>query len=53
MIEKKIVQVGTNSWGITLPKAILNALNINPVLDKLSLELEPDGIKLKKIKRED
>ncbi len=53
MIKKKIVQVGGNSFGVILPKAILDALGINPVLDQLSLELENDTIKLKKVKRED
>ncbi len=53
MIEKKIIQIGTNSWGVTLPKAILNALGINPVLDKLGLELENNRIVLKKLPRKD
>jgi len=53
MIKKKIIQVGGNSWGIILPKPIMDALSINPVLDYLGLEIEPDGIKLKKLERED
>jgi len=42
-----------NSWGIILPKIILESLKINPVLHDIGLEIEPDCIKLKKLKRED
>ncbi len=42
-----------NSWGIIIPKAIIEGFGINPVLDDISIEIEPDGIKLKKLKRED
>ncbi len=52
MLEKKFIAIG-NSWSIIIPKNILSALRINPVLDKMVLEIEPDGIKLKKIKRSD
>jgi antitoxin component of MazEF toxin-antitoxin module len=51
MLEKKFVQIGA-SWSIIIPKSVLAVLNINPVLDKVSVEIEPDGIKLKKLKRE-
>ncbi len=51
MMKKRIIPIGGNSWGIILPKAILEALGINPMLHELSLEIEPDGIKLKKVKR--
>ena len=51
MLEKKFVQIGT-SWGLIIPKSVLAVLNINPVLDKVSFEIEPDGLKLKKLKRE-
>lgn len=51
MIIKKLRNIGT-SWGIIIPKAILDGLNINPVRDEISIEIEPDGIKLKKHKKD-
>lgn len=51
MIIKKLRNIG-NSWGIILPKAILDGFGINPVLDNVSIEIEPDGIKIKKHKKE-
>ncbi len=53
MIEKKLIPVGNSSWGILLPKQVLQAFGINPVLDKLGIEIRPDGIMLKKLPRED
>ncbi len=52
MIRKKWVTIG-HSWGVIIPKAILEGLGINPVLDDVGIEIETDGIKLKKLKRED
>lgn len=52
MLHKKLRQLG-NSWGIVIPKAILQAMNINPVLDEMSITIEGDTIKLKKYKEED
>lgn len=49
MIIKKLCKDG-NSWSIIIPKSIFDGFGINPVLDKVSLEIEPDGIKIKKIK---
>ena len=34
MIKKKMVQVG-NSWGMVIPKAIIDGLQINPTKSKL------------------
>ncbi len=51
MLKKKFVAVG-NSWSIIVPKNILDALGINPVLDNMSLELENNRIVLKKLPRE-
>ena len=52
MIVKKLSKNG-NSWSILLPKSLLEGFNINSVLDKVSLEIEPDGIKIKKYKEKD
>lgn len=49
MLHKKFRQLG-NSWGIVIPKAIIQAMNINPVLDEMSITIEDDTIKLKKYK---
>ncbi len=49
-LEKKFAANG-NSWSIVIPKSVLAVLNINPVLDKVSLEIEPDGLKIKKLPR--
>lgn len=51
MLHKKFRQLG-NSWGIVIPKAIIQAMNINPVLDEISITIEGDSIKLKKYKQE-
>lgn len=51
MIIKKLTNIG-NSWGVIIPKALLDVLNINPVKDEISIEIEPDGIKLKKHKKD-
>ena len=47
MIIKKIISIGS-SWGVIIPKSILDGFNINPIIDKVSIEIEPDGIKIKK-----
>ena len=47
MIEKKIVQIG-NSWGVIIPKAIIDGLGINPVLDKVEIYLENNEIRIRK-----
>ena len=51
MLHKKFRQLG-NSWGIVIPKAIIQAMNINPVLDEISITIEGDSIKLKKYREE-
>ena len=48
MIEKKLVQIG-NSWGVVVPKAILDGLRINPVLDKVEIYIENNEIRIRKI----
>ncbi len=52
MLKKKITSIG-NSWGVIIPKVILDCLNINPVRDEVTIEIEPDGIKIKKAKKEE
>ena len=51
MLHKKLRQTG-NSWGVVIPKAFLESVNINPVLDEVSIEIEGDTIKLKKYKKD-
>ena len=51
MIEKKIIQIGS-SWGVVIPKSILEGLGINPVVDKVSLYIENNEIRIKKIKND-
>ena len=48
MIKKKMVQVG-NSWGVVIPKAILDGLRINPILDKVEIYIENNEIRIRKI----
>ncbi len=50
MIEKKFRNIG-NSWGIIIPKAIIEGLSINPVLDKVEIYLENNEIRIRKIKK--
>lgn len=52
MMHKKLRQLG-NSWGLVIPKAILEGLRINPVLDEVSLYIENDSVVIKKYKKED
>lgn len=50
MITKKLRGIG-GSWGIIIPKAILDGLGINPVLDEVELYLQDDEIRIRKIKK--
>lgn len=47
MIRKKMVQIG-NSWGIVIPKAIIDGLRINPATDNLEIFIENNDIHIKK-----
>jgi len=40
------------SWGLVIPKIILESLGVNPLLDEVTLIMEPDGLKIKKRKKE-
>ena len=51
MISKKLRNIG-NSWGIILPKAILEGLGINPVLDEVELYIENNEIRIRKVKKD-
>ncbi len=46
-MHKKLRSLGT-SWGIIIPKAILELLNVNPVLDEVELVVENDELKIRK-----
>ncbi len=50
-MHKKLRSLGT-SWGIIIPKAILELLNVNPVLDEVELVVENDELKIRKYKGE-
>lgn len=50
MIEKKMVQIG-NSWGIVIPKALIDGLRINPTRDKLQVYVENNEIRIGKSKK--
>lgn len=52
MIHKKLRNIG-NSWGLIIPKALLYGLNINPVLNEVSITIENDAIVIKKYKKND
>ena len=47
---KKLTQIG-NSWGVILPKPILDVVHINPILDKIELIIENDEIRIKKVEQ--
>lgn len=51
MISKKLRNIG-NSWGIILPKAILEGLGINPVLDEVELYIENNEIRIRRVKKD-
>ncbi len=47
MINKKLVQIG-NSRGLIMPKAIIEALNINPQQDNLEIYIKDNEIRVRK-----
>lgn len=47
---KKIIQIG-NSWGIILPKAVMELLKLNPVKDKLEFTIEGEKLVITKSKQ--
>ncbi len=52
MIKKKFTAIG-NSWGIIIPKAILEGLSINPVIDEVALKIDNNTIKIEKLSAND
>lgn len=50
MIEKKLRNIG-NSWGVIIPKAIIEGLGINPVLDTVEIYIENNEIRIRKIQK--
>ncbi len=51
MLKKNISKIG-NSWGVIIPRAIFELVNINPIRDEVSIEVEADTIKIKKVKKD-
>lgn len=45
-----MVQIG-NSWGIVIPKALIDGLRINPTRDKLQVYVENNEIRIGKSKK--
>ena len=50
-IKKNLRQIG-NSYGVILPKLILEMANINPILDEVELYIENNEIRIRKIKKD-
>lgn len=50
-MHKKLRSLGT-SWGLIIPKAILELLKVNPVLDEVELIVENNELKIRKYKEE-
>ena len=50
-IKKNLRQIG-NSYGVILPKLILEMANINPVLDEVELYIENNEIRIRKVKKD-
>lgn len=48
---KKLTQIGT-SFGIIIPKAILDLLKINPVTDNVDFDVQDGKIIIKKAHKE-
>ena len=51
MIIKNLRNIG-NSWGVIIPKAILDGLGINPVLDEVELYIDNNEIKIRKAQKD-
>ncbi len=48
---KRLRQIG-NSWGVIIPKTILEIMGINPVIDQVDFDLENKVLMIKKAKKE-
>ena len=52
MIKKKFTPIG-NSWGIIIPKAIIEGLSINPVMDEVALKIDNNRVIIEKLPKHD
>lgn len=50
-MKKRLTQIGT-SWGVIIPKTILEMMNINPVKDNIEFSFNGDEIVIKKYKKQ-
>lgn len=48
-MHKKLNQIGS-SWGLIIPKALIELLKINPVIDEVEIKVVDDEIRIKKYK---
>lgn len=51
-MAKKLTQIGT-SWGVIIPRNILEMMGINPVKDYIEVELDNKTYKIKKAEKQD
>lgn len=51
-MQKKLRMLGT-SWGLIIPKVIIELLKINPVIDEVELIVENEELKIRKCKKDD
>ncbi len=51
-MNKTLTQIG-NSWGIIIPKTLLNLMKINPSKDEVEFEFIKDEIIIRKAKKQD
>lgn len=50
-MHKKLSQIGS-SWGIILPKALIELIKVNPVKDEIEIVVVGDEIRIKKYREE-
>ncbi len=50
-MHKKLSQIGS-SWGIILPKVLIELIKVNPVKDEIEITVVGDEIRIKKYKEE-
>lgn len=50
-MHKKLRQMGS-SWGFIIPKALLEIIKVNPVLDEIEVKIVDDKIIITKFKEE-
>lgn len=50
-MHKKLSQIGS-SWGLIMPKVILELIKVNPVKDEVEIVVVEDEIRIKKYKEE-